>query len=162
VDELQAPKWKDCEKIALLGLRKEFNLGVNIRPAKVYKFLENLCPLKPSIISQGIDLVIIRELVGGIYFGEHKREGDRAFDVMDYTKDVIRVPMKFGFDTARLRRKKVTVVDKANVLDTSRLWREVATEVAADYPDVQLDFMLVDNAAMQIIKNPSYFDVLVT
>merc|ERR1711959_647858 len=81
---------------------------------------------------------------------------------MDYTKDVIRVPMRFGFEAARLRKKKVTVVDKANVLDTSRMWREVATEVAADFPDVEMDFMLVDNAAMQIVKNPSYFDVVVT
>jgi 3-isopropylmalate dehydrogenase len=162
VDELEKPRWKDCEKTALLGLRKRFNLGTNIRPAKVYPFLSDLCPLKPSIIENGIDLVIIRELVGGIYFGEHKRDGDRAYDVMEYTKEQIRIPMVFGFEAARLRRKKVTVVDKANVLDTSRLWREVAQDVAKDFPDVEMDFMLVDNAAMQIIRNPSYFDVLVT
>lgn len=162
VDQQHEARWKDCEKNALLGLRKRFNLGTNLRPSKVYPFLSHLCPLKPSIIAAGVDMMIIRELVGGIYFGEHKREGDRAWDVMDYTVEIIKKPVVFAFEAARLRRKKVTVVDKANVLETSRLWREVAREVAKAYPDVELDFMYVDNAAMQIIQKPSSFDVIAT
>merc|ERR1719379_38881 len=162
VDQQNEPRWKDCEKNALLGLRKRFNLATNVRPAKVYPFLSHLCPLKPSIIEGGIDMVIIRELVGGIYFGEHKREGDMAFDKMEYTAAGIRVPVVFAFEAARLRRKKVTVVDKANVLECSRLWREVAREVAKGYPDVTLDFMYVDNACMQVIQKPSFFDVVAT
>lgn len=107
-------------------------------------------------------MLVIRELVQDIYFGKHVREGDKAYDIMEYDVPGIRKPMVFAFEAARLRRKKVTCVDKANVLECSRLWREVAREVAKDFPDVTLDFMYVDNAAMQIIKNPSFFDVLVT
>lgn len=162
VDQQHEPRWKDCEKNALLGLRKRFNLGTNLRPSRVYPFLSHLCPLKPSIIGSGVDMLIIRELVGGIYFGEHKREGDRAWDIMDYTVEIIKKPLIFAFEAARLRRKKVTVVDKANVLETSRLWREVARDVAKGYPDVEMDFMYVDNAAMQIIQKPSFFDVIAT
>eukprot|EP00913_Durusdinium_trenchii_P002567 g2375.t1 len=175
VDQQHEPQWKDCEKNALLGLRKRFKLAVNLRPSKVYPFLSHLCPLKPSIIGTGVDMVIIRELVGGIYFGEHKREGDKvrpwncpegglrpAFDVMEYTVEGIRKPMTFAFEAARLRRKKVTVVDKANVLECSRLWREVAREVHKGYPDVELDFMYIDNACMQVIQKPSFFDVVAT
>lgn len=162
VDQQHEPRWKDCEKNALLGLRKRFNLAVNLRPSRVYDFLAHLCPLKPSIIGAGVDMVIIRELVGGIYFGEHRREGDTAHDVMTYSVDQVRKPLIFAFEAAKLRRKKVTVVDKANVLECSRLWREVAREVAQDYPDVSLDFMYVDNAAMQIIQKPSFFDVIAT
>lgn len=162
VAEQHLPRWKDCEKNALLGLRKRFNLANNLRPSKVYPFLSHLCPLKPSIIAKGVDVLVVRELVGGIYFGEHKREGDRAYDVMDYTVEGIRKPVEFAFQAAMLRRKKVTVVDKANVLETSRLWREVAREVAKNYPDVEMEFMYVDNATMQIIQNPSAFDVIAT
>mmetsp|Transcript_26618 Transcript_26618/g.61180 ORF Transcript_26618/g.61180 Transcript_26618/m.61180 type:complete len:365 (-) Transcript_26618:53-1147(-) len=162
VSEQHEPKWKDCEKNALLGLRKRFNLGNNLRPSKVYPFLAHLCPLKPSIIEAGVDILVVRELVGGIYFGEHKRDGDKAWDVMDYTADGIRKPVVFAFEAAKLRSKKVTVVDKANVLETSRLWREVAREVAKGYPDIELEFMYVDNAAMQIIQRPSAFDVIAT
>mmetsp|Transcript_31032 Transcript_31032/g.66754 ORF Transcript_31032/g.66754 Transcript_31032/m.66754 type:complete len:367 (-) Transcript_31032:195-1295(-) len=162
VDKQHEPQWKDCEKNALLGLRKKFNLANNLRPSKVYPFLAHLCPLKPSIISAGVDVLVVRELVGGIYFGEHKRDGDRAIDVMEYTVEGIKKPLIFGFEAAQLRKKKVTVVDKANVLETSRLWREVAREVKANYPDVEMDFMYVDNAAMQIIQNPSSFDVIIT
>ncbi|CAE7463328.1 leuB [Symbiodinium necroappetens] len=162
VDQQHEPRWKDCEKNALLGLRKRFKLAVNLRPSKVYPFLSHLCPLKPSIIGTGVDMVIIRELVGGIYFGEHKRDGDKAFDVMEYTVEGIRKPMVFAFEAARLRRKKVTVVDKANVLECSRLWREVAREVHKGYPDVELDFMYIDNACMQVIQKPSFFDVVAT
>jgi len=162
VDKQDEPQWKDCEKNSLLGLRKTFNLAVNLRPSCVYPFLAHLCPLKPSIIGDGVDMLIIRELVGDLYFGEHKREGDKATDVMEYTVDQIRKPCIFAFKAAQLRRKKVTVVDKANVLECSRLWREVAREVAKDYPDVSLDFMYVDNCAMQIIQKPSFFDVIAT
>eukprot|EP00932_Pfiesteria_piscicida_P010119 SRR837773.20989.p1 GENE.SRR837773.20989~~SRR837773.20989.p1 ORF type:complete len:370 (+),score=76.69 SRR837773.20989:69-1112(+) len=162
VDQQHEPRWKDCEKNALLGLRKHFNLANNLRPSKVYPFLAHLCPLKPAIIEAGVDVLVVRELVGGIYFGEHKREGDRAWDVMDYTVEGIRKPVIFAFEAARLRSKKVTVVDKANVLETSRLWREVARDVKTSYPDVEMEFMLVDNAAMQLIQKPSAFDVIVT
>lgn len=162
VDQQHEPRWKDCEKNALLGIRKRFNLANNLRPSKVYPFLSHLCPLKPSIIAAGVDVLVVRELVGGIYFGEHKREGDRAYDVMDYTVEGIKKPVVFAFEAAKLRRKKVTVVDKANVLETSRLWREVAREVAKGYPDIELEFMYVDNAAMQIIQKPSAFDVIAT
>merc|ERR1719277_1667925 len=162
VAEQHLPKWKDCEKNALLGLRKKFNLANNLRPSKVYPFLSHLCPLKPSIIEKGVDVLVVRELVGGIYFGEHKRDGDRAYDVMDYTAEGIRKPVVFAFEAAKSRRKKVTVVDKANVLETSRLWREVARDIAKNHPDIELEFMYVDNAAMQIIQKPSAFDVIAT
>lgn len=162
VDKQDEARWKDCEKNSLLGLRKKFNLATNVRPSSVYPYLSHLCPLKPSIIGEGVDMVIIRELVGGIYFGEHKREGDKAWDVMEYTVAQIRKPCIFAFEAARLRRKKVTIVDKANVLETSRLWREVAKEVAKGYPDVSLDFMYIDNACMQIIQKPAFFDVVAT
>eukprot|EP00927_Polykrikos_kofoidii_P070795 TRINITY_DN6717_c0_g1_i1.p1 TRINITY_DN6717_c0_g1~~TRINITY_DN6717_c0_g1_i1.p1 ORF type:complete len:367 (-),score=69.26 TRINITY_DN6717_c0_g1_i1:79-1179(-) len=162
VDGQQEPRWKDCEKNSLLGLRKMFNLASNLRPSCVYPHLAHLCPLKPSIIDAGVDMLIIRELVGDIYFGAQGREGDKAFDVMEYTKDQIRTPVTFAFKAAQLRRKKVTIVDKANVLACSRLWREVAREVAPGFPDVEMDFMYVDNAAMQIIQNPSSFDVIAT
>lgn len=162
VNEQHMPKWKDCEKNALLGLRKRFKLATNLRPSKVYPFLEHLCPLKPSIIGSGVDMLIIRELVGGIYFGEHKREGDTAHDVMTYDVPGIKTPMVFAFEAAMLRGKKLCVVDKANVLECSRLWREVAREVAKGYPEVELEFMYVDNACMQVIQKPGSFDVVVT
>lgn len=162
VDQQHLPKWKDCEKNALLSLRKRFNLANNLRPSKVYPFLQHLCPLKPELAGSGIDVLCVRELVGGIYFGEHKREGDRAWDVMEYTAEGIRKPVVFAFKAAQQRRKKVTIVDKANVLETSRLWREVAREVHKDFPDVEMEFMYVDNAAMQIITKPAAFDVICT
>jgi 3-isopropylmalate dehydrogenase len=161
-DAQDHPKWKDAEKNCLLGLRKNFQLAVNIRPAKIYSMLPDLSPLKPSIIANGVDMVIIRELVSGIYFGEHATKDGVATDVMKYSEDEIRIPMKFAFETAQNRLKKLTVVDKANVLDTSRLWRKVAKDVAKDYPEVALDFMYIDNAVMQLIRNPSQFDVIVT
>jgi len=156
------PKWKDAEKNCILGLRKYFNLSVNIRPAKLFSSISDLSPLKAEIIAKGVDLVIIRELVGGIYFGEHKTQSDKATDVMEYTREQIEIPVKYAFEAARLREKRLVLVDKANVLDCSRLWRKIAEEVAKDYPDVNLEFMFVDNAAMQIVKNPSNFDVIVT
>jgi 3-isopropylmalate dehydrogenase len=161
-DAQDDPKWKDAEKNCLLGLRKNFQLAVNIRPAKIYSMLPDLSPLKPSIIANGVDMVIIRELVSGIYFGEHATKDGVATDVMKYTEEEIRIPMKFAFETAQNRTKKLTVVDKANVLDCSRLWRKVAKEVAQDYPEVSFDYMYIDNAVMQLIRNPSQFDVIVT
>lgn len=162
VDKQDEPKWKDSEKNAILGLRKIFNLNVNLRPVKVYPLLSDLSPLKKEIIDEGVNFVIVRELIGGIYFGEHKTEGDKAIDVMEYTVEQIEIALKAGFDAAELGDKKLTIVDKANVLDTSRLWRRVANEMSPDYPEVDMEFMYVDNAAMQIIKNPSYFKVMVT
>ncbi|KAF0768015.1 hypothetical protein AaE_002819, partial [Aphanomyces astaci] len=155
-------QWKDAEKNCILGLRKNFNLAVNIRPAKIYAMLPDLSPLKPSIVAAGVDMVIVRELVSGIYFGEHSTENGVARDVMKYSEDEIRVPMKFAFETAMGRTKKLTVVDKANVLDCSRLWRKVAKDIALEYPSVSVEFVYIDNAVMQLIKNPSQYDVIVT
>ncbi|KNC76347.1 3-isopropylmalate dehydrogenase [Sphaeroforma arctica JP610] len=164
VDQQHVPKWKDAEKIALLGLRKAFNLAVNLRPAAVYPFLSNLSPLKDSIVNKGIDVVIVRELVSGIYFGDHStaEDGKSAVDVMSYSWDEVVTPVRFAFESAMLRKKNLTVVDKANVLDTSRLWRKVALDLAKQYPEVTVNFMYIDNAVMQIIKDPSQFDVVVT
>eukprot|EP01062_Namystynia_karyoxenos_P073680 TRINITY_DN70500_c0_g1_i1.p1 TRINITY_DN70500_c0_g1~~TRINITY_DN70500_c0_g1_i1.p1 ORF type:complete len:413 (+),score=142.93 TRINITY_DN70500_c0_g1_i1:39-1241(+) len=164
VSEQNQPKWKDAEKTALLGLRKRYELAVNVRPARISPVLSELCPLKPSLVEKGIDMVIIRELVSGIYFGEHgtAEDGQSAWDVLRYTKEEIRRPLIFGFEAAMLRRKKLTVVDKANVLDSSRLWRTVARELAPEYPEVAMEFMYVDNACMQVIQNPSTLDVVVT
>ncbi len=165
------PKWESLpgdkrpEK-GLLGLRKTLGLFANLRPVCLLPALADACPLKDSIAKNGIDFVVVRELIGGVYFGEHKtveKDGKRyATDVMEYDEDAIRQIMHTAFQTARLRRKKVTSVDKANVLDTSRLWRSVAEEVAKEYSDVEFENMLVDNAAMQIIRDPSAFDVMVT
>ena len=164
VEAQNEPKWKDAEKTSLLGLRKIFQLAVNVRPAKVYPLLADLSPLKPEIIDKGVDMVVIRELVSGIYFGDHQtaEDGESAADTMSYNKEEIRLPLEFGFKAAMKRDKRLTVVDKANVLDTSRLWRVVAEEMAPQYPEVALDFMYVDNACMQVICNPSAFDVVAT
>jgi len=162
VEEQHLPKWKDAEKNALLGMRQAFDLGVNVRPAKVYPALSHASPLRPDLISGGVDMVIIRELLGGIYFGKHTTDGDTAEDVCTYTAEQIKRPLQFAFEAAKSRRGKLTVVDKANVLDTSRLWRRVAKEMAPSHPEVELEFMYVDNAAMQLIKAPSHFDVIVT
>jgi 3-isopropylmalate dehydrogenase len=162
VHEQHLPKWKDAEKNAVLGMRKAFDLAVNVRPATVYPTLSHASPLRSEIVEQGVDMVIVRELLGGLYFGEHKTEGDLATDVCEYTVDQIRRPLEFAFTAAKQRRGRLTVVDKANVLDTSRLWRKVATEMAPAHPDVELEFMYVDNAAMQLIKAPSHFDVIAT
>lgn len=162
VAEQNNPKWKDAEKTAILGLRKTFDLAVNIRPAKVWPILSELSPLKHEIIAKGVDMVIVRELVSGIYFGKHHTDGDYAEDVLSYTAAEIAIPVKFAFEAAMLRDKRLTVVDKANVLDSSRLWRRVANEMAPLYPEVVLEFMYIDNACMQVIQNPSHFDVVVT
>ena len=147
----------------LLRIRKELGLFANLRPAYLYDELKDACPLKPEIIADGFDLVIMRELTGGLYFGERKtvvEDGVRkAVDTLTYNENEIR---RIAFDIARKRRKKVTSVDKANVLDSSRLWRAVVEEVAKDYPDVTLEHMLVDNCAMQLVRNPAQFDVILT
>lgn len=150
----------------LLKLRKALNLFANLRPAYLYEELAGACPLKEEISAAGFDMMIMRELTGGLYFGERKtviEDGVRkAIDTLTYDENEIRRIAIKGFDIARKRRGKVTSVDKANVLDSSRLWRAVVNEVAKDYPDVELEHMLVDNCAMQLVKDPAQFDVILT
>lgn len=146
----------------LLALRQRFNLATNLRPIRVFPFLAHMSPLKPHIIGEGVDMLIVRESVGGIYFGEHGCDEHKAWDVMEYTVEGCRRPLVFAFEAAMLRRRKVTVVDKANVLECSRLWRRVALEVAKKYPDVILEFMYIDVAVMEVFQNPSAFDVVAT
>ena len=165
------PKWeglpgdKRPEK-GLLALRKGMGLFSNLRPAKIWPQLADASPLKKEITDRGIDFVIVRELTGGVYFGEHttvEKDGVRqALDLMPYDENEIRRIGKVGFETAMKRNKKLTLVDKANVLDTSRLWRAVLYDMAKDYPEVDFDVMFVDNCAMQICKNPAQFDTIVT
>lgn len=150
----------------LLKLRKSLNLFANLRPAYLYQELKAACPLREDIIADGFDMVIIRELTGGLYFGERStKEVDgvlTAFDSLAYNENEIRRIAKRGFDIAMKRRGKVTSVDKANVLDSSRLWRKIVEEVATDYPEVTYEHMLVDNCAMQLVKDPAQFDVILT
>lgn len=150
----------------LLAIRKGLNLFANIRPAYLYAGLEDACPLKTEIIGEGFDMVIVRELTGGLYFGErHTEEINgmmQATDTLVYNEHEIRRAALKAFDIAMKRRKKVTSVDKANVLDSSRLWRKVVAEVAKDYPEVTVENMLVDNCAMQLVMNPGQFDVILT
>ncbi len=165
------PKWdgmpgdKRPEK-GLLALRSGMGLYANNRPAKLWPQLADASPLKPEIVARGIDFIVVRELIGGVYFGEHRTEecgGEKkATDVMSYSEHEIERIGRIAFETARKRRHKVTSIDKANVLDTSRLWRAVMHRLAEEYPDVEYADMLVDNAAMQIAKDPSQFDVVVT
>ena len=165
------PKWDNLggnvrpEK-ALLGIRSAMGLFTNLRPAKLYPALKDECPLKAEIVENGFDIMIVRELTGGIYFGERGyrdgKYGEEAFDTEAYSRMEIERIAKVAFETARKRNKKLTSIDKANVLETSRLWRKIMHEVAVEYPDVQLLDMLVDNAAMQLVRNPSQFDVIVT
>ncbi|XOQ36649.1 MAG: 3-isopropylmalate dehydrogenase [Lactococcus sp.] len=145
----------------LLALRKELGLFANIRPVQIFEALKHLSPLKPEII-EGVDFVVVRELTGGIYFGEHTLNDRSARDVNDYTYEEIERIIKIAFEIARGRGKKVTSVDKQNVLATSKLWRIVAEDVAKQYPDVILEHALVDSLAMKMITNPSDFDVIVT
>ena len=165
------PKWdglpgdKRPEK-GLLALRAGMGLYANNRPAKLWPQLAAASPLKPEIVAKGIDFIVVRELIGGVYFGEHRTEeadGElKATDVMSYAEHEIERIGRIAFETAGTRRKKVTSIDKANVLDTSRLWRKVMHRLAQEYPEIQYSDMLVDNAAMQIAKDPSQFDVVVT
>lgn len=150
----------------LLKLRKELGLFANLRPAVLYKELAGACPLKEEISARGFDIMIMRELTGGLYFGTHQTVEEngvrKATDVLTYDeKEIRRIAIK-AFEAAMKRSKKVTSVDKANVLDSSRLWRKVVEEVAADFPEVTLEHMLVDNCAMQLVKNPAQFDVILT
>lgn len=165
------PKWESLppeeqpERAALLPLRKHFNLYCNLRPAKIFKTLAAASPLHPNIVGDGFDILCIRELTGGIYFGQPKgRTGsgpsEKAFDTMVYTRGEIERIAHIAFDAARKRRKIVTSVDKANVLTTMVLWREVVTEVGKSYPDVTLNHIYVDNATMQLVKDPHQFDVM--
>lgn len=150
----------------LLKLRKALNLFANLRPAYLYEELAAACPLKEEISKAGFDMMIMRELTGGLYFGERKTVEEngvrKAIDTLTYDENEIRRIAIKGFEIARKRRNKVTSVDKANVLDSSRLWRAVVNEVAKDYPDVTLEHMLVDNCAMQLVKDPAQFDVILT
>lgn len=164
-------KWYDVApnlrpEAGLLKVRKELGLFANLRPALLYNELADACPLKTEISKAGFDMVIVRELTGGLYFGErYTKETDgvrTAVDTLVYSENEIRRVAKVAFDIASKRRKKVISVDKANVLDSSRLWRNVVEEVANDYKDITLEHMLVDNAAMQLVMNPGQFDVVLT
>lgn len=150
----------------LLAIRKELNLFANLRPAYLYQELKAACPLKEEVIGEEFDMIIVRELTGGLYFGERKTVEENgietAIDTLSYNENEIRRIAVKAFDIAMKRRKKVTSVDKANVLDSSRLWRKVVEEVAKDYPEVTLEHMLVDNCAMQLVHNPGQFDVILT
>lgn len=165
------PKWDQNpphlrpEK-ALLGLRAALGLYTNLRPARLYPALAGDCPLRPDIVANGFDLMMVRELTGGIYFSERGRRqgkyGDEAYDTECYSVMEIERIARVAFETARKRRKNVISIDKANVLESSRLWRETVHRVAQEYPDVTCSDMLVDNAAMQLVRNPAQFDVVVT
>ena len=165
------PKWDQVDPAirpekALLGIRKGMGLYANLRPASILKQLAHTSPLRKDIVDQGIDFMVVRELISGVYFGDKKtyeeNNGLVACDQMIYREHEIRRIAHTAFQTARKRNKRVISVDKANVLDTSRLWRKIVHEVAQEYPDVELSDMLVDNCAMQIVKNPAQFDVVVT
>ncbi len=163
------PKWDDVapeirpEK-ALLGLRGGMKVFANLRPAVMWKQLKDACPLKDEIAGDGIDVLVVRELTGGIYFGERgtSADGKTAWDTEKYTWAEIERIVRMGFDFAKNRKKHLTVVDKANILNSSRLWRKVAEEVHKEHSDIALDFMYIDNAAMQMVKNPRQFDVIAT
>lgn len=163
------PQWENLPghlrpERALLGLRKELNLYANIRPATLLPVLKDACPLRSDIAQKGFDMVIVRELTGGVYYGKRGRseDGKTAFDTETYSAEEVERIGKIAFDLARQRRKTVCSIDKANVLESSRLWRETMHKVAERYPDVKYSDMLVDNAAMQLIRDPSQFDVIVT
>lgn len=164
------PKWEALppaeqpERASLLPLRKHFGLFCNLRPAQLLPALSAASPLRADISAKGFDILCVRELTGGIYFGDKGREGqgaeEFAFDTQTYSRKEIERIARFAFEAARLRANKVTSVDKANVLASSVLWREVVTDVSKDYPDVALDYIYIDNATMQLVKEPSQFDVL--
>lgn len=159
------PKWEHLDGIrpeqALLGLRAGLGLYANLRPALLYQELKFACPLKPEIIGEHLDIMIVRELTGGIYFGESGRNGDSAYDTESYSKTEVERLLKVAKKIAEGRKKKLTIVDKANVLESSRLWREVAADVL-DGSDLDVNYMYVDNATMQLVRNPQQFDVIAT
>ena len=165
------PKWDGLSadmrpEKALLGIRAAMGLFTNLRPAKLYSALKSECPLREDIVERGFDIMIVRELTGGIYFGERgKREGkygEEAYDTESYSRMEIERIVRVAFECARKRSKRLVSIDKANVLETSRLWRRIVGEIAREYPDVAYTDMLVDNAAMQLVRNPAQFDVIVT
>lgn len=165
------PKWDGVEgskrpERALLGIREGLGLYVNLRPAIMHKALSDSCPLKKEITGDSFDIMIVRELTGGIYFGERGyregKYGNEAYDVETYSEYEIERIARFAFEAAMKRSKRLTSVDKANVLESSRLWRKTVTKIAEDYPEVELTHMYVDNAAMQLVRNPRQFDVIVT
>ena len=173
------PKWDDLPgrsrpEAALLGLRKELALYANLRLAILFPELKSASPLRPDLVENGVDILIVRELTGGIYFGKRGLEkseeslsdgtpkGMEAFDVETYSEAEIERILRVGFTSAMQRRKSLTVVDKANILETSRLWRKVTERVASEYPEVSVEFMYVDNASMQLLRRPGSFDVIVT
>ncbi len=165
------PKWDSVSRnlrpeAGLLQIRKELGVFANLRPAIMFPQLKDASPLKEEILGDSLDLMIVRELTGGIYFGEKNRidtvDGEKAWDTMSYSTPEISRIAKVAFEIAEKRNKKVTLVDKANVLENSRLWREVVSELIKEYPHINLDYMYVDNAAMQLIRNPKQFDVILT
>lgn len=166
------PKWDNLpsnmrpEAGALLRLRKELGLYANLRPAIIHKALSSASPIKSEIIGDSLDILVVRELTGGIYFGErgHRegKYGEEAYDVEAYSEFEVKRIAKTAFEAAMKRNKRVTSIDKSNVLESSKLWRKAVIEVAKDYPEVELDHMYVDNAAMQLVRNPKHFDVIVT
>jgi len=166
------PKWDNLpsnmrpEAGALLRLRKELGLYANLRPAIIHKALSSASPIKPEIIGDSLDILVVRELTGGIYFGErgHRegKYGEEAYDVEAYSEFEVKRIAKTAFEAAMKKNKRVTSIDKSNVLESSKLWRKAVIEVAKDYPEVELDHMYVDNAAMQLVRNPKHFDVIVT
>ncbi|WP_395377498.1 3-isopropylmalate dehydrogenase [Marinicella sp. W31] len=166
VEQSHHNKWQDCERNSILALRQTLNLAINMRPAKLYPALQDISPLKNQRLAGCEEILIIRELLGDIYFGEHRQYNHNelrfASDLATYNEQQIRKAAEYAFQAARLRNSKVTSVDKANVLATSKLWRTVVSEVALEYPDVLLEHMLVDNCAMQLILNPAQFGVIVT
>lgn len=155
------PNAKVRPEQGLLAMRKKLGLFANIRPVETFACLLHKSPLRPDLI-EGADFICIRELTGGMYFGEKYQDNDRAYDTNAYTRPEIERILKVGFEYAMKRRKHLTVVDKANVLASSRLWRQIAQEMAPQYPEVTTDYMFVDNAAMSLIQNPRFFDVMVT
>ena len=165
------PKWDDPAaktrpEDGILAVRKSLGLFANLRPVKVYPALINSSPIKPNLL-QGVDMMVLRELTGGLYFGKPKKRwntsrGRRGVDTLKYTEKEIERILRVGFELALNRNKKLTSVDKQNVLESSRLWREIAVELSSEYPEVELEHILVDNAAMQLIRNPASFDVIVS
>lgn len=164
VDEQMSEKWRDCEKNSILVIRKHFNFNVNFRPVKLYLALKNQSVLRASVIKNGVDILCVRELSEDVYFGEHKTVGEigsrTATDLMIYDEETIEKVAIAAFSAAMKRRKKISSVDKANVLDCSKLWREVVSRIARNYPECSCEHVLVDNMAMQLIKRPSDFDVI--
>lgn len=165
------PKWDDLPgelrpERGLLGIRSELGLYANLRPAIIHKALASASPIKPEIIGDSLDILVVRELTGGIYFGEHGyrsgKYGEEAYDIENYSEFEIKRIAKVAFDSAMKHGKKITSVDKSNVLESSKLWRRTVIEMAKDYPEVELNHMYVDNAAMQLVRNPKQFDVILT